>query len=127
MRDCKKCKDCILKRDGIFPVPGEGSLNANVMFVGRDPGETENALRRPFVGASGKFLREEIELNFSKEDVYITNLVKCHTLNNFGPLEDQILTCFKYLESEILEIMPRVIVALGKTVADYLVSNPNYI
>jgi len=125
--ECKDCKECMLRRDGICPVPGEGDLDANVMFVGRDPGETENRFGRPFVGASGKFLREEIELNFAKKDIFITNMVKCHTMNNMGPLEDQILSCFKILESEITSVLPNVIVALGKTVSDYLISNPNYI
>lgn len=111
----EKCDECDLCRDGIFVVPAEGSVDADVMFVGRDPGYNENKERRPFIGEGGQFLRSLINQYFGGyDDIYITNLVKCNTPNNVGPTEQQVKTCFDtFLYEEILELQPRVILTLG--------------
>ena len=119
----ENCRQCRLAREGINPVSGEGRKMAPVMFIGRDPGVQENTLGRPFVGPSGKFLRAELEHFFDDSNYYITNLVKCHTKDNIGPTKNEMILCRGFLMSEIEEVRPAYIVALGKTVALALITD----
>jgi DNA polymerase len=96
-------------------VPGEGNPHAEVMFIGEGPGYHEDRLGRPFVGPAGKFLEELLEsVGLRREQVYITNVVKCRPPNNRDPLPSEIAACRKYLEAQLQVIRPRVIVTLGR-------------
>jgi uracil-DNA glycosylase family 4 len=109
------CPKCELARTRTKAVPGEGNANARVMLIGEGPGWHEDQQGRPFVGAAGKFLNELLGLaGLNREDVFITNVVKCRPPGNRDPLPDEIAACAPYLERQIAAIDPDVIVTLGR-------------
>lgn len=110
------CELCRLHQSRTNAVPGEGRFNADIMFIGEGPGFHEDQQGRPFVGAAGKFLEELLgNLGLGREDVYITNLVKCRPPGNRDPQEDELSTCTStYLEKQIELIDPKLIVTLGR-------------
>lgn len=80
------------------PVPGEGDPEADIMFVGEAPGAQEDREGRPFVGASGKFLGEMLEsIGLTREQVFITNIVKFRPPDNRDPSKEEIKACLPYL------------------------------
>ena len=114
-REVSVCTDCPLSRNRSRAVPGEGPENAEIMLIGEAPGFNEDKQGRPFVGAAGHFLEELLALaKLRREDVYITNTVKCRPLNNRDPLPGEMATCRKYLDRQIEVISPKVIVTLGR-------------
>jgi uracil-DNA glycosylase len=109
------CTRCELFRAATHGVPGEGSSNARLMFIGEGPGWHEDRQGRPFVGNSGKFLDTLIErAGLSRDDVFITNIVKHRPPGNRDPLPDEIAACSVYLDRQIEVIDPEVIVTLGR-------------
>ena len=109
------CTDCRLHLSRKLAVPGEGPLNAAVMFIGEGPGFHENEQGRPFVGAAGRFLEELLAgIGLTREQVFICNVVKCRPPGNRDPAPDEIEACSKYLEEQIRLVNPRVIVTLGR-------------
>lgn len=113
--EVKVCTLCELSRTRTHAVPGEGSPNARVMLIGEGPGWHEDEQGKPFVGNSGKFLSELIaKAGLQREDVFITNVVKCRPPSNRDPLPDEIHACSLYLERQIAAIDPDVIVTLGR-------------
>lgn len=95
---------------------GEGSPQAEVMFVGEGPGADEDATGRPFVGAAGRLLDKIIEaMRFKREQVYITNVVKCRPPDNRKPTYEEMGACEPFLFNEIEIIKPKIIVTLGAT------------
>jgi len=106
---------CGLSANATQAVPGEGSVDADIMFIGEAPGKKEDAQGLPFVGAAGKFLNEMLEsINMSRKDVYITNIVKFRPPNNRDPLPNEIEASRPWLEDQIKLIQPKVIVFLGR-------------
>lgn len=113
--EIRKCTKCPLSKIRKNPVCGEGNLKAKLMFVGEAPGVDEDVEGKPFVGEAGKLLTNLIEkMGLKRQDVYITNTVKCHPPGNRDPLEEEISVCFDYLKKEIEIISPCVIMTLGK-------------
>ncbi|MGO9015527.1 MAG: uracil-DNA glycosylase [Dissulfurispiraceae bacterium] len=113
--DCTRCK---LSKGRTKIVFGEGNANTRIMFIGEGPGKEEDIQGRPFVGDAGQLLTRLIEkMGLKREDVYIANIVKCRPPMNRDPQEDEIATCFPFLEKQIEIIAPRVIVSLGKIAA----------
>ncbi|MGB3328977.1 MAG: uracil-DNA glycosylase, partial [Thermomicrobiales bacterium] len=109
------CTLCELSRTRTHAVPGEGNPHARVMLIGEGPGWHEDQQGKPFVGNSGKFLTELIaKAGLQREDVFITNVVKCRPPSNRDPLPDEIHACSRYLERQIAAIDPDVIVTLGR-------------
>ena len=109
------CPDCDLCRTRTHAVPGEGPPNAEVLFVGEAPGFYEDQQARPFVGPAGRFLDELIaSIGLRRDQVFITNVVKCRPPNNRDPLPGEIDACRKHLQQQIELIQPRVIVSLGR-------------
>lgn len=105
---------CALRVTTTQGVPGDGSANAQVVFIGEAPGAREDKDGRPFVGSSGKFLAEMLEsIKMKREDVYITNIVKYRPPENRDPTPKEIADCAKWLEEEIKLIDPALIVFLG--------------
>lgn len=98
-----------------FPVIGEGSHDANIMFVGEAPGKNEAATGRPFCGAAGKVLTAMIErVGLKREDVYITNIVKDRPPENRDPMPEEIETYAPFLDQQIDIIQPKIIATLGR-------------
>ncbi len=113
--EVKVCTLCELSRSRTNAVPGEGSPTAKVMLIGEGPGWHEDQQGKPFVGNSGKFLTELLEnAGLAREDVFITNVVKCRPPGNRDPLPDEMQACSFYLERQISLIDPDVIVTLGR-------------
>ncbi len=113
--EVRTCQLCRLARTRTNAVPGEGYVRADVMFIGEGPGYHEDRQGRPFVGQSGEFLNELLEIaGLSRERVYIANVVKCRPPNNRDPNPDEIAACAPYLERQIALINPHVIVTLGR-------------
>ncbi len=111
----KACRLCSLSESRTNAVPGEGPTNAKIMFVGEGPGFHEDRQGRPFVGAAGQYLEELLaSIGLTREDVYITNVVKCRPPQNRDPLPNEIETCRPYLDRQIELIQPKLIVTLGR-------------
>jgi DNA polymerase len=110
------CTKCELHHSRKNAVPGEGPSDADILFIGEGPGFHENEQGRPFVGAAGRFLEELLEkVGMSREQVYITNVVKCRPPGNRDPRPEEIETCtHEYLDRQIQSIKPKVIVTLGR-------------
>ena len=114
-RQAAVCTRCQLHFARKKAVPGEGPANAEVMLIGEGPGFYENEQGRPFVGAAGKFLDELLAAGgVKREDVFITNVVKCRPPGNRDPLPEELAACSDYLDRQIEAINPRVIVTLGR-------------
>lgn len=110
-----KCSKCVLRSTCTQVVPGEGSAEAEIMFIGEGPGKKEDETGRPFVGAAGKFLAEMLgEIKLKREDVYIANVVKCRPPENRDPLPEEAEACWPWLLGQIEIIKPKIIVMLGK-------------
>lgn len=108
------CRKCRLWRDAKNAVPGEGPTGAKVMLVGQNPGAEEDKVGRPFVGRAGKFLNKVLAANgISREQVFVTNIVKHLTVKNRVPLSDEVAACVPYLSAQIDLIEPKVVVLMG--------------
>ena len=115
VRRVNACTKCTLAQKRNRAVPGEGSLDADVMFVGEAPGYYEDQEGRPFVGRAGNLLTELLDsIGLRREDVYITNMLKCRPPNNRDPLPGEIAACQPYLDEQLETISPKVVVALGR-------------
>lgn len=110
------CTKCELYKGRTVAVPGEGPTHAEIMFIGEAPGANEDKQGRPFVGASGKFLNELLaQAGVTREDVWITNVVKCRPPGNRDPQPVEIETCTQnYLDNQIKIVNPSIIVTLGR-------------
>lgn len=110
--DCHRCKLSKGRKNIVF---GEGSIDAEIMFIGEGPGEDEDIQGRPFVGKAGQLLTKLIEkMGFKREDVYIGNIVKCRPPFNRDPEEDEISACSPFIKKQADIISPKVIVSLGR-------------
>jgi DNA polymerase len=117
-----KCHLCELSKSRTHVVFGEGSPQADIMFIGEGPGATEDSMGRPFVGRSGELLTKMIEnvLLIKREAAYIANIVKCRPPNNRAPTPREAHTCQPFLLKQIALIKPRIIVTLGGTAYHYM-------
>jgi DNA polymerase len=113
--EVRACTDCRLHETRTRAVPGEGDPETEVVVVGEGPGEHEDRQGRPFVGASGQFLTELIEtIGWRRDDVFITNVVKCRPPGNRDPLPDEIKACSAHLRHQLEVLDPAVVVTVGK-------------
>ena len=109
------CQKCDLRQTCSQVVPGAGSAEAEIMFIGEGPGKEEDRQGIPFVGAAGKFLDEMLGIiNLKREDIYIANVVKCRPPNNRDPFPEEAEACWPWLEQQIKIIDPRLIITLGR-------------
>jgi DNA polymerase len=109
------CTLCKLHAGRTNAVPGEGPAHADIMFIGEGPGFHEDKQGRPFVGAAGRFLEELLEsIGLKREQVFITNVVKCRPPANRDPETDEIEACRGYLDQQIELIQPKMVVTLGR-------------
>ncbi|MDD5591162.1 MAG: uracil-DNA glycosylase [Dehalococcoidales bacterium] len=113
IRTCQRCQ--ILAKNRTKVVPGSGMEQADIMFIGEAPGWHEDQQGLPFVGPAGLFLDELISsINLSRDQVYITNVVKCRPPGNRDPLPLEIQACRSWLDRQIELIRPKMIVTLGR-------------
>ena len=110
-----RCRLCKLGTGTARAVPGEGNANAAVMLVGEAPGFYEDQQGRPFVGPAGQLLDQLLKVaGFTRNEVFITNVIKHRPPGNRDPEEDEISACDAFLKAQIAAIRPRVIVTLGR-------------
>ena len=115
LQQVHSCTLCSLSQKRTTAVPGEGSRTADIVFVGEAPGYHEDRQGRPFVGPAGQFLDQLLaSIGLKREDVYITNMLKCRPPNNRDPLPGEIAACKPYLDRQLEMIRPRVVVTLGR-------------
>jgi len=128
------CRRCPLGNTRLNAVPGEGNVNADVMFVGEGPGYDEDRQGRPFVGRAGQLLDKMIlAMGLSREKVFIANIAKCHPMvdpthpenhgNDRAPNAEEIACCRKYVEQQIAVVSPKYVIALGGVAAKALISD----
>jgi len=111
-----KCTKCNLCKTRTNSVPGKGNFHSNVIFVGEAPGRNEDRNGEPFIGVAGKKLSIALEeAGVSRDDIYITNIVKCRPPKNRVPTTIERETCQEYLKQEISIIKPKIICILGNT------------
>ena len=118
----KKCTLCKLSTSRTNAVPGDGRIvKLELMIVGEAPGRNEDLQGKPFVGAGGKLLDALLESGgLKRNQVYITNIVKCRPPNNRKPEKDEVSTCTSnYLERQIELLQPKLICTLGATAMEY--------
>ncbi|MEA2013657.1 MAG: uracil-DNA glycosylase [Verrucomicrobiota bacterium] len=114
MNTVKNCQRCSLCKTRIQTVFGAGDQNAELMFIGEGPGESEDQQGVPFVGRSGDLLTKMIgAMQLTRETVYIANIVKCRPPENRNPLPQEENACIPYLLRQIELIKPKVLVLLG--------------
>ncbi len=120
--DCHRCR---LHQHRTHIVFGEGSPNARLVFIGEGPGASEDAQGRPFVGRAGQMLTAIIQnvLLLRREDVYISNIVKCRPPGNRNPMPDECATCMPFLMQQLDVIAPCLVVALGGVAAGNLLGS----
>ncbi len=113
--EIKVCTRCTLHRGRTQGVPGSGPVDSRIVFIGEAPGFHEDQQGIPFVGAAGQFLEQLLSsIGLGREQVYITNVVKCRPPANRDPLPEEIEACNSYLERQLATIKPQVIVTLGR-------------
>jgi DNA polymerase len=113
--DVRACRLCQLSQTRTQAVPGEGKPQAEVMFIGEGPGFHEDQQGRPFVGAAGQLLAEMLRaIGLRREDVFITNVVRCRPPGNRDPLPDELQACDAYTQRQIAVLDPKLIVTLGR-------------
>lgn len=116
--NCKKCRLCENRKNIVF---GQGNKHADIMFVGEGPGADEDTEGIPFVGKAGKLMNMAFEgIGINREDVYITNIVKCRPPNNRVPEQDEAQMCINYLRNQVILIKPKIIVLLGNTAMKHI-------
>ena len=118
------CQACELAQNCTQKVPGVGDRQADLLIVGEGPGHDEDIQGEPFVGRSGQLLdRMLAAIGFNREQVYITNIVKCRPPNNRDPRPEEARHCRAYLEAQIERIAPRAILSVGRVSAHNLLGS----
>ena len=118
--ECARCEGCELCHTRHELVFGVGDKNARLMFIGEGPGEQEDLRGEPFVGPAGQLLDRMLEIIYlRREDVYITNIVKCRPPRNRDPLPAEQNACIGWLRRQIALVDPEIIVFLGRIAACY--------
>jgi len=119
--EIRKCTKCPLHENRKNAVPGEGNIERKIMLIGEAPGFNEDVQGRPFVGRAGMLLEKFLlSIGLKREQVFITNVVKCRPPNNRQPTEEEINACSVYLDKQIEIIKPKVIVCLGNISSQYI-------
>jgi uracil-DNA glycosylase family 4 len=110
------CTICELSKSRTNAVPGSGSIKTKVVFIGEAPGRTEDLKGAPFVGTAGKILSDALAYaGFTRDDVYITNIVKCRPPDNRRPNKQEMDSCRNYMQKELEIIQPKIVCILGNT------------
>ena len=123
------CTQCRLHQNRLNTVFGDGSPTADVLFIGEAPGPKEDQSGRPFVGPAGQLLDRILQaaMGLQRNEVYIANTNKCHPPGNRAPEADEVASCLPYLQRQVELIRPKVLVCLGRTAAQHLLSSTDSI
>ena len=114
------CTLCPLHQTRTHTVPGTGSAKSGILFVGEAPGRNEDLQGVPFCGAAGNLLGKLLaEINLSRDSVFITNMVKCRPPGNRDPLPEELAACQPFLEAQIEQLNPTIIITLGRFAMNY--------
>jgi len=125
-KEIKSCTKCPLYKDKKNYVTGEGSIYPDIFFIGEGPGATEDQFGRPFIGKAGQLLSKIIKkMGYSRESVFIGNIIKCRPPNNREPLKEEVEACLPYLKRQIKILKPKVLVCLGRVAFNNLMGS-NY-
>ena len=117
------CTQCPLSRTRHLPVMGRGDRKADIMVIAEAPGGQEDQQGIPCVGPSGEILDSLLrDCGLTREEIYITNILKCHPPGNRDPKEEEKEACFPYLKYETFLLKPRIIVCLGRVAAQRIIS-----
>ncbi len=118
-----QCKKCDLFKTRTNAVVGEGSLNADLFFIGEAPGFNEDKQGRPFVGRAGAILDELLQsINLKRSDIFIANILKCRPPNNRNPAKKEIESCTPFLERQLEIINPKIIIPMGSFSSEFIFS-----
>ena len=118
IRDCSLCPLSETRTHIVF---GAGNSHANLMLVGEAPGREEDLRGEPFVGAAGQLLDKILQaIGFTRDDVYIANILKCRPPKNRDPQAEEIASCITHLEKQIEIIQPHILLTLGRIAAQVL-------
>lgn len=113
IKDCQKCKLCTTRTNIVF---GCGNKNADIMMIGEGPGADEDKQGNPFVGKAGQLMNKAFEgVGIVRDEIYITNIVKCRPPQNRVPEDDEAKACLNYLRNQVILVNPKIIVLLGST------------
>ncbi len=113
-----QCRDCSLAESRTQVVFGVGSECPDVLFIGEAPGEQEDQVGEPFVGKAGKLLDQMLaSLNWSRNNVYIMNVVKCRPPANRNPLVEEVQACSRWFDAQWAALQPKLVCLLGKVAA----------
>jgi DNA polymerase len=124
MLQANNCHQCVLAKTRNKVVFGKGNKNSNILIIGEAPGKEEDLTAEPFVGRAGKLLTEILlSIKLKRDDVYITNTVKCRPPENRNPSSNEIESCASYLDQQISLISPKVIILLGKVAAERILNS----
>lgn len=114
---CRKCRLCEQAKNA---VPGEGNIDSEIIFIGEAPGQNEDETGRPFVGRAGKLLEALLkEIGYTREQVWIGNIIKHRPPENRDPLPDEIEACKSYLSMQLKIINPKLVITLGRFSMNY--------
>ncbi|MFM7825780.1 MAG: uracil-DNA glycosylase family protein, partial [Candidatus Limnocylindrus sp.] len=112
--EIESCRNCPLGSFRAHSVPGEGNVNAELLFVGEAPGASEDAVGRPFVGSAGRLLDLLLGLaGRAREDVFVLNVIKCRPPENRDPAPEEIAACASFLERQLALLSPVIVAPLG--------------
>jgi DNA polymerase len=116
--NCTKCALCATRTQTVF---GSGNKQADWMLVGEAPGQHEDEQGLPFVGNAGLLLTEMLRaIGLTREEVFITNILKCRPPSNRDPHADEVESCNDYLQRQLKMIQPKIILAIGRIAAQTL-------
>jgi len=122
-QEINQCKKCLLYKDAVQAVPGEGNPHAEIVFIGEAPGFYEDQQGVPFVGRSGKLLDFCLEkIGLQRSDVWIGNVIKHRPPKNRDPLPQEISACKPFLDRQLKLIQPKFVVTLGRFAMEKFIS-----
>ena len=122
--EAKKCTKCKLSKTRKNVVFSEGNKKAKIMIINEMVTAEQESKNKIIVGKIGELLENALKVvGIKKEEVYITNLVKCRTPANRNPEKDEYLTCIEYLRNQVILVKPKVIVLIGKNIAEIILGN----
>jgi len=118
------CTSCELHKTRTQTVFGVGNTNADLLIVGEAPGANEDKQGEPFVGRAGQLLNDMLRaIELQREEIFIANVLKCRPPNNRDPSPEEVATCTPFLQTQINLIKPKLIVAVGRIAAHFLLKN----
>lgn len=122
-KQATSCTLCALSKTRTNVVFGVGNRQADVMLIGEAPGANEDLQGEPFVGRAGKLLNAMLQaIDMERSSVYIANILKCRPPNNRDPLPEEVALCTPYLQRQIALIKPKVVIAVGRIAAQFLLN-----